>query len=186
MTKLTIKNMVCRHCMATVSHLLTSHLGLPVKSVELGYATVGRDLTADELRRVAEALREEGFELIQSREAQVVEDIKHLLIEESRRDASGSRQPIADMLADRLAMSYSSLSRIFSEVEGRSIENYFINLRVERVKELIKYGRESLSEIAYLTGYSSPAHLSRQFKQITGLTPSQFRDLGSRTPLPEL
>ena len=129
---------------------------------------------------MADALREEGFELIQSREAQVVEDIKHLLIEESRRDASESRQPMAEMLTDRLAMSYSSL------VEGRSIENYFISLRIERVKELIKYGRESLSEIAYLTGYSSPAHLSRQFKQITGLTPSQFRDLGSRTPLPEL
>ena len=155
MTKLTIKNMVCRHCMATVSHLLAGHLGLPVTSVELGYATVGGDLSA-------------------------------LAIQESRRDASESRQPMAEMLTDRLAMSYSSLSRIFSQVEGRSIENYFISLRIERVKELIKYGRESLSEIAYLTGYSSPAHLSRQFKQITGLTPSQFRDLGSRTPLPEL
>ncbi len=187
MVKLTIKNMVCRHCVSTVGHLLAQHLNLPVSVVELGYATINMSAIDDELmQKIAEALKEEGFELIQSRQAEIVESAKRILIEESRSDESDGRISIAELLVKRLAVSYPTLSRMFSEIEGRTIENYYLNLRVERVKELIKYNQLSLSEIAWRTGYSSVAHLSRQFKQFTGLTPSQFRVLGSRIPLSEL
>ncbi len=186
MVVLTIKNMVCRHCIAKVEHILAHDLHLPVASVELGYAKINGVLDEDVMDRVSKALEADGFELIQSREAEMVDRIKRLLIEASRRDGSDDRVSVSELLTDRLCASYATLGRIFSAVEGRSIENYYLNLRIERVKELIKYGQLSLSEIAYRTGFSSVAHLSRQFKQFTGFTPTQFRKLGSRTPLPEL
>lgn len=183
--KLTIKNMVCRHCVESVNHLLSDTLKLPVQHVELGSALIDDDLSEAQMKVISEALLKEGFELIQSREAEIVDTVKRLLIDYSRSDYS-DRVSLPDILSTKFNLSYPSLSRIFSEVEGRSIENYCMNLRIERVKELIKYRQLSLSEIADMMGYSSVAHLSRQFKQFTGLTPSQFREIGSRKPLPEV
>ncbi len=177
--------MVCRHCVDKARDLLSSGLGLTVVAVELGAATIEENLDEVQLSKVAALLAEEGFELIQSREAEMVESIKHSLIEFSRRDGE-QHENLSDMLAAEFRLSYTSLSRIFSEIEGRSIENYYLNLRIERVKELIKYQQLSLSEIADQMGYSSVAHLSRQFKQFTGLTPTQFRQMGIRKPLPEI
>lgn len=99
---------------------------------------------------------------------------------------SDSKPTIADALTSRIPLSYQQISRTFTEVEGRTIENYYLNIRIERVKELIRYRRLSLSEIAHETGFSSVAHLSRQFKQLTGLTPSQFKEMGERRPLSEV
>lgn len=187
MMKLTIKNMVCRHCVECVRRVLTDDLHLAVRSVELGGAEVDGQLTVDEMARVARALETEGFELIHSREAEIVDSIKRTLIDLTRHDVGQQRENLASLLDGKFGLSYASLSRLFSEIEGRSLENYYVSLRVERVKELIKYRRLSLSEIAYMTGYSSVAHLSRQFKQVTGLTPTQFKALGgNRTPLPDL
>lgn len=181
---LLIKNMVCRHCAQTVERTLRS-LGLDVRSVELGAAEISDDPDEKTLRLIASALEDEGFELIQSREAATVEAIKHRLIELSRTDGE-QRRNISEVLEGISGMGYTALSRLFSQIEGRSIENYFMSLRIERVKELIKYRKLTLSEIAWLTGYSSVAHLSAQFKRQTGLTPTQFRDLGTRKPLPEV
>lgn len=183
--KLTIKNMVCRHCVATVRRVLSDELHLPVQNVELGSAELADTLTDAQLAEVATALGREGFELIQSREAAMVDDVKRLLIEATRREWA-ERINISDELSQRFNISYASLSRMFSEIEGRSIENYYIGLKVERVKELIRYRQLSLSEIADCLGYSSVAHLSRQFKQVTGLTPTQFREMGQRKPLSEV
>lgn len=183
--RLLIKNMVCRHCVDKVSHVLES-LGYSDADVELGAAEIkAGELTDEELNSIGDALRSEGFDIIRSREAEIVETIKHTLIEESRNEG-GSKVSIADALTRTIPMSYQQISRIFTEVEGRTIENYFLNLRIERVKELIRYARLSLSEIAFQTGFSSVAHLSRQFKQLTGLTPTQFREMGRRKPLQEV
>lgn len=185
--KLTIKNMVCRHCVECVRRVLADGLNLDVKRVELGEAEIAGTLTDADLARAAEALRAEGFELIHSREGEIIDAIKRALIDFTRREGALERENLQSLLDGRFGLSYTSLSRLFSEIEGRSLENYYISLRVERVKELIKYRRLSLSEIAYMTGYSSVAHLSRQFKQTTGLTPTEFRELGAkRTPLPDL
>lgn len=183
--KLTIKNMVCRHCIETVRRILSDKLNIPIISIELGSAVLGVELDDKSREEVATALESEGFELIQSREAEIVDTIKRILIELSRREGE-ERENLPELMTARFHLSYPSLSRMFSEVEGRSIENYFVNLRVERVKELIKYQQLSLSEIAYVVGYSSVSHLSRQFKQVTGLTPSQFREMGRRKPLPDV
>ncbi len=183
--KLLIKNMVCRHCVDKVSNVL-DELGFRDARVDLGVAEFNaKEIDDKDLMRIGDALESEGFELIHSREAAIVEGIKHTLIEESRKEG-GERISIADALTAAIPMSYQQLSRIFTEVEGRSIENYFLNLRIERVKELIRYANLSLSEIAFRTGFSSVAHLSRQFKQLTGLTPSQFREIGKRKPLQEV
>lgn len=185
--KLTIKNMVCRHCVECVRRVLGDDLHLAVRSVELGGAVIDGELSDDELSAVSRALQAEGFELIHSREAEIVDSIKRLLIDHIRRESENPRENLQQLLDGRFGLTYASLSRLFSEVEGRSLENYYVSLRVERVKELIKYRRMSLSEIAYLTGYSSVAHLSRQFKQVTGLTPTEFKALGAqRVPLQEL
>lgn len=183
--KLIIKNMVCRHCMECVSRIFTEQFKLPVKSVELGHVELDKDLNKAQLLEIEKALIEEGFELVQSREAEIVDAIKRILIDYSRTDCH-EKVSLADIMQVKFNLSYASLSRIFSEVEGRTIENYFVNLRIERVKELIKYKQMSLSEIADSMGYSSVAHLSRQFKQFTGLTPTQFREIGCRKPLTEV
>ncbi len=118
----------------------------------------------------------------------MVDRVKRVLIEMSRRD-DGVRGNLPEMLMEEMrawSVTYGSLSRLFSSMEGRTIENYFMSLRVERVKELIKYGQQTLSEIAYDTGYSSVAHLSRQFKQHTGMTPTEFRSMGVRKPLQDV
>lgn len=182
--KLSIKNMVCRHCAETVMRVL-SGLGYGDAEVTLGQAVIPGELSEAELAAVAEALSREGFEIIKSREAEIVEIIKHTLIGLSRTE-SDDKPSISDALAARIPLSYQQISRIFTEIEGRTIENYYLNLRIERVKELIRYRRLSFSEIAHETGFSSVAHLSRQFKQLTGLTPSQFREMGERKPLPEV
>lgn len=184
-----IKNMVCQHCVHCVRNVLGELPGVTVKSVWLGGADV--DVAGDEqdyLQKISAALAGEGFELIKTRDAEMVDRVKRVLIEMSRRD-DGVRGNLPEMLMEEMrawSVTYGSLSRLFSSMEGRTIENYFMSLRVERVKELIKYGQQTLSEIAYETGYSSVAHLSRQFKQHTGMTPTEFRSMGVRKPLQDV
>lgn len=184
-----IKNMVCQHCVNCVRNVLGAMPGVTVLSVWLGGATV--DVAgngADYLPRMAEVLAGEGFELIKTRDAEMVDSVKRVLIEMSRR-AGGVHGNLSELLMDEMkawSVTYASLSRLFSSMEGRTMENYFMSLRVERVKELIKYGQQTLSEIAFDTGYSSVAHLSRQFKQHTGMTPTEFRSMGARKPLQDV
>lgn len=183
MQKILIKNMVCRHCVESVENSIRKS-GLPLSDVELGSALFSRQLDATEMKELSAILQKEGFELIEKRESEIVEKIKRKLIEDVRHDIVSS-----ESLPSRLSslnISYSTLSRVFSEIEGRSIENYFMSLRIERVKELIKYDQKSLAEIADMTGFSSAAHLSRQFKSFTGLTPSEFKSLGSRRSLSDI
>ena len=177
--------MVCRHCVAKVAEVTSRIPSLNLLGVELGSVTVDGSPSEEAIDRLDADLRKEGFEVIRSREEAIVSEIKAKLLELSR-DGEGMRADIAAMLQDALHMSYRNLSRIFASTEGRTIENYFTALRIERIKELLLDGQLPLSEIAFVTGFSSVPHLSTRFKQSTGMTPTQFREIGVRKPLPEV
>lgn len=173
-TVLHIKNMVCPRCVMAVKELL-NQLDFPVISVELGKAIVGRTPDGREMTQLRERLQVIGFELIDDKRLQVVEQIKDSIIELVRYRDNDLKVNLSDYLADKCHSDYSHLSKLFSEVCGVTIEKYFIAQKIERVKELLLYGELSLNEIALLMNYSSTAHLSSQFKRVTGYTPSQFK-----------
>ncbi len=177
--------MVCRHCVAKVAEITSRIQSLDLLGVELGSVTVVGNPEDEVIDRLDTELHKEGFEVIRSREEGIVSEIKTKLMELSR-EGDGMRADIATILPDSLHMSYRNLSRIFASTEGRTIENYFTSLRIERIKELLLDGQLSLSEIAFDTGFSSVPHLSTRFKQATGMTPTQFREIGVRTPLSEV
>lgn len=179
--RLGIKNMVCDHCIAAVRKALTD-LGHDVISVELGRAEIGGELADEDMRQLSERLESLGFELIVSQEKGIVERIKHVMLEAVRRNEP-LEERLSDYLARMIGKDFRSLSRLFAESEGRTIERYHILLKTEYVKELLLDGELNISEIAYRLGYSSAAHLSRQFKEVTGMTPTEFRRSGHRTAL---
>ena len=181
-----VKNMVCDRCIAAVKTVLTD-VGLPPSDVQLGEATIPQPPTPQQVATISANLHALGFELINDQQAQTVEQIKNIIRNVVRQGQLGSTN-LSDILATSLARDYSTLSSLFSSTEGRTIEQYFIAQRVERAKELIADGNLSISEIADTLGFSSPAHLSNQFKRATGLTPSQFRsDANSRrTPIDKI
>ena len=129
-----------------------------------------------------------GFEILDDQKQKQIEKIKSLLIKKVQSGQVEEHFSISAFLSNALHKDYSYISRLFSEVEGTTVEQYFILQKIEKVKELLVYGEENLSEISYRLGYSSVAHLSAQFKKITGFTPSQFKKLGStqRKPLDAL
>ena len=127
-----------------------------------------------------------GFELIRDKRKKQIEDIRLAIIRLLHDTTSlPARFRLSRFLADELKEDYATLSGLFSSVEGITIEHYFILQKIERVKELLKYDEMPLKEIAWNLGYSSTQHLSNQFKQVTGMTPSKFRrlDSASRTPI---
>lgn len=177
--------MVCRHCVAKVAEVTSRIPELNLLGVELGSVTVEGNPSDEVIDRLDSELRKEDFEVIRSREEAIVAEIKSKLMELSR-DGEGVRADIAQILQDSLHMSFRNLSRIFASTEGRTIENYFTALRLERIKELLLDDQLPLSEIAYVTGFSSVPHLSTRFKQATGMTPTHFREIGVRTSLSEV
>lgn len=182
-----IKNMVCKRCVMVVNDELEK-LGLRPISIELGEVVLNKELSDIQKTQVKTALEKVGFELIDNRKGQLIERAKTLLIELVHRQNNELRTNLSDYLSQQLGHDYSSLSTLFSEVEGTTIEKFYIAQKIERVKELLVYDELSLSEIAHLLNYSSVAHLSNQFKKITGLTPSHFKQIGAvkRKPLDEL
>lgn len=174
MTAIKIKNMVCPRCIAAVRRILQSH-GLGVCEVTLGEAVVA-DVVDDGVKSaIAVDLAAEGFVLLDDPRSALVERIKATVIQWVRH--LSERPKLSLWLSSQLARDYSALSRLFSEVCGMSIERYCILQRIEFAKELMCYSQLSLSEIAWQLGYSSPAHLSSQFKQATGMSPREFRDM---------
>lgn len=181
--KLTIRNMVCDRCKAAVKRVFDSQR-LPVVHIELGEVELEREPRPDELDALRGALRIEGFELVDDRDATTIARIKAAIVKLVHHDGTAGRVKLSEHLSDALHKEYSGMSSLFTQVEGITIEQYFLLQRMERVKELIKYGELTLSEIADRTGFSSVAHLSAQFKKLTGMTPSAFKAMGfGRTPL---
>jgi AraC family transcriptional regulator len=187
METLYIKNMVCNRCVKTVREVL-EELGLQVSRVELGEASLDAPLTADQAEKVRKALEESGFLLLDDKRSKLINQIKTLVIQRVHYEDERAAVNLSDHIAKSLGMDYSYLSNLFSSVEGLTIEKYLMLQKTERVKELLVYGELSLSEIADKMGYSSVAHLSAQFKKITGLTPSFFRQMqgSKRKTLDEL
>ncbi len=172
--------MVCNRCIRVVREELTA-LGFPVKTVELGKAIVDTELTREELTSINEVLIKNGFELIDDKRSRIIERVKTLIIETIHHDAEKPAHiNFSTYLAKELAYDYSYLSRLFSAIEGITIEKYIVLQKIEKVKELLVYDELSLSEIAYRLGYSSVQHLSMQFKKTTGFPPSHFKKLKSR------
>ena len=161
--KLLIKNMVCPRCISAVSDLFVSE-GVTVKSINLGDVETVEELTQDQLLSVGRKLKDIGFELLDDPRSQLIEQIRVAVQQWVRMDEE--RPKLSDYLSRHLNKDYSTISKLFSEVRGVTIERFSILHRIEYVKELLCYSQLSTSEIAYRLGYSSPAHLSSQFKPI--------------------
>ena len=162
------------------------HLHFEVKDITLGKVDVSPEPDAHQLQDIASAFQILGFELIDKEKDQLVEQIKNKVIELVHySDLNEINESLMHLIADRLDKDYAYLSRLFSDVEGITIEKYIIQQKIEKVKELLEYGELNLNEISYKMGYSSSAHLSAQFKTLTGLTPSKYKKSGSnrRNPL---
>lgn len=176
--KLVIRNMVCDRCKAAVARLLEEHK-LPVKHIDLGEVELLEELPKERIDALRVPLQQIGFELVDDREAALIAKIKAAIVQLVHHSGESDRKTkLSEHLSGSLNKEYSSLASLFSEVEGITIEHYFLLQRLERVKELIKYGELTVSEIAYNTGFSSVAHLSAQFKKLTGMTPTAFKELG--------
>ena len=181
---LIVRNMVCDRCKAVVKRVLLEN-GIDVKHVDLGEVEVGHEPTTAQVDAARAALNTEGFDLVDGREAAMIARIKAAIVKLVHHHGEmQGRVKLAEHLSAALNKEYSSLSTLFPQVEGITIEQFFLLQRLERVKELIKYDELTLSEIADRTGFSSVAHLSAQFKKLTGMTPSAFKAMRTgRTPL---
>jgi AraC family transcriptional regulator len=188
MTTLYIKNMVCNRCIMVVDQEL-QRLGLHPKKVTLGEVVVEEDaLSPEQLDKLDVSLSKFGFERIDDRKARLIEAIKSKVIQMIHHsDKVDVRFNWSTVLSEELHYEYNYLSNLFSGVEGITLEQYIIRQKIEKVKELLFYDELNLSQIANRLGYSSVAHLSAQFKKVTGLTPSEMkksRDLDhNRKPL---
>jgi len=174
--QLYIKNMVCNRCITAVKNEL-ENVGLDVLSVELGEAEIASEPSKGQLQELNIALKVLGFGLINDRKSRMIEQIKNEIIYLVHHSGEVLNTNLSTWLADKLNYDYTYLSNLFSEVEGTTIEKYFIAQRIEKVKELLVYDELSLSEIADALGYSSTAYLSSQFKKVTGLTPTFFKSI---------
>jgi AraC family transcriptional regulator len=183
-----VKNMVCDRCILVVRQQLEG-LGLTVKEISLGKVRLEQDLSKKQLQDIASAFAILGFELIDKEKDQLIENIKTQVIElVHHSDLNEVRQSLITLIAQRMNKDYAYLSRLFSDSEGLTIEKYIIHQKIEKVKELLEYGALNLNEIALKMGYSSSAHLSTQFKSVTGISPSVYKmqDSGQRKPLDHL
>lgn len=165
--------MVCPRCIMAVKDILNKS-NIEYTHIQLGHVILNKDLTGKEKEELPGELKNIGFELLSDTQQQTVEQIKNLIIKQIHHSDSESFT-ISDLLSDKLHKDYSYLSKLFSSIEGITIEHYTILQKVERIKEFLSYDQLTLSEIADKMGYSSVAHVSAQFKKVTGMTPSVFK-----------
>lgn len=182
--KLYIKNMVCDRCKMVVKSELEK-LGVDISNIDLGEVELNKPINDKQKDLISTALAPLGFELIDDKKSRLIEQIKTLIIELVHYNNNGLKINLSDYLSEKLHHEYNYISNLFSEIEGTTIEKYFIAQKIEKVKELLVYDELSLSEIAFRLNYSSTAHLSSQFKKVTGLTPSHFKEIkmNKRKPL---
>ncbi len=151
--------------------------GLRPLFFQLGEVEIEGDLSKDQLLQLNTSLKALGFELIDNKKSQTIEKIKTAIISLVHHSSENINSNLSEFLVSQIHQDYHYLSNLFSEVEGTTIEKYYIAQRIEKAKELLVYGELTLSQIADQLGYSSVAYLSNQFKKVTGLTPSFFKDL---------
>lgn len=185
--QLYIKNMVCNRCILVVQQELHK-LKIESRHISLGEVETTTELTKEQLQQLGHGLSALGFELLDDARQQLISKIKNIIVQQVHYTEEHALHNYSEILSKSLHKDYAFLSNLFSAVEGITIEKYIIHQKIERVKELIIYDELNLTEIAYKVGYSSVAHLSTQFKKVTGLTPSHFRKIGKqkRKPLDEV
>jgi AraC-like DNA-binding protein len=177
--KLYIKYMVSIRCKMIVKSELEK-LGLHYTMVELGEADVVESLSARQRALLAAALKLSGLELMDDKKSMLIEKIKNVIVEMVHYSEDALKVNFSNHLSEKLGYDYTYLANLFSEVESTTIEHFIIKHKIERVKELLVYDELTLTEIAYQLHYSSVAHLSNQFKKITGLTPTFYKRLKDR------
>lgn len=176
--------MVCNRCILVVQNELDK-LGIEATNIKLGEITLKKDLTTKEREELENVLDPLGFQVIDDKKSRMIEKIKNVIIDLVHHQDNDAKTNLSDVLSDALHHNYNYLSNLFSDIEGTTIEKYFIAQKVEKIKELLVYDELSLSEIADRMNYSSVAYLSNQFKKVTGLTPSHFKQIreDKRKPL---
>jgi len=171
--------MVCLRCKMVVKSELEK-LGLHYITVELGEADIKEDISAEQLDKLSRALKKTGLELMDDKKSILVEKIKTIIIELVHYTDEQIKTNLSDYLSEKLNYNYTYLANLFSEVKGTTVEKFYLTHKIEKVKELLVYDELNLTEIADKLHYSSVAHLSTQFKKITGLTPSHFKNLRNK------
>lgn len=174
--KIYVKNMACESCVIFVKETLDD-MGIPVFKVELGEIDTRKDVSDDEKKKLDNKIKTAGMELLEKKQGVLIEKIRAAMVDYVSNSEKYPDIKFPELLSKELNLSYTYLSNLFSEVEVTTIEQYIIALKIERVKELIIFGEDTFSEIAHKLNYSSAAHLSTQFKEKTGLTPSHFKAL---------
>lgn len=181
--RLYIKYMVSQRCIMAVKEALKL-LELHFVIVEMGIVDIMEDITISQSEKLKMALFASGLELMEDKKAVLLEKIKNAIIEIVHFSDELPKVNFSDYLSEKLKYDYTYLANIFTEIQGITIEKYLIALKIEMVKELIMYDQLNLTEIAWKMRYSSVAHLSNQFKKITGLTPSHFKKLKDEQHIP--
>ncbi len=185
--KLYIKYMVSNRCKMAVKEDL-KRLGLHFIMVDLGEVEIMENISEEQREQVKIALLNSGFELMDSKRAVLIEKIKNTVIEMVHHSDQLIKTNFSNFLSEKLNHDYTYLSNLFSAIQGTTIEQFIIAHKIERIKELIIYGELNMTEIAWKMNYSSVAHLSNQFKKMTGLTPSHFKKLKGqrRSPIEDI
>jgi AraC family transcriptional regulator len=174
MEEIKIKNMVCPRCVMAVE-AIAKELGLDYKEVILGSLVLSFPVSPSEEAMLEARLKAIGFEILRENDAVIIEKIKTFLISIVQHADIPPRFSLTETIHAHLSEDYSKLSSLFSSMEGQTIERYFIQLKIDKVKEWLFYGEYQLSEMAWKLGYSSVQHLSSQFKKVTGMTPTAFK-----------
>ena len=185
--KLYIKNMVSVRCKMIVKQELKK-LGLHFIIVELGEVDIMEDILGEKLEQVKNALLQSGLELMDNKRSVLIEKIKNTVVEMVHHTDNLIKVNFSDYLSGKLNHDYTYLANLFSEVQGTTIEQFIISHKIERIKELIIYDELNITQIAWKMNYNSVAHLSNQFKKVTGLSPSHFKQLKvkRRNPIEEI
>jgi AraC-like DNA-binding protein len=168
--------MVCIRCKMVVKAEL-SKLGMGFKTVELGEVEIDENISPEQRDQLKTGLLKSGLELMDDKKSVLIQRIKNVIVELVHYSEEPLAIKFSEYLSEKLDHDYTYLANLFSEVQGTTIEKFFIAHKIERVKELLVYNELNLTEIAYQMHYSSVAHLSSQFKKVTGLTPSHFKQL---------
>ncbi len=182
-----IKNMVCPRCIMAVKDLLRT-LEIQYKNIQLGQVFLSKEIDEQKLKSLEIHLDSLGFELLEPGKSSLISKIKTVIIEQIHHTQEPLSINFSSLISDKLHHEYAYLSRLFSSVEGITIEKFIVLQKIEKVKEYLIYNQMTLSEIANEMNYSSVAHLSSQFKKETGMTPTQFKGQTShhRKPLDKL
>ena len=175
--------MVSNRCKVAVKEELKK-LGLHFIMVDLGEVDIMEELSSEQREALKTALLNIGFELMDDKKAMLIERIKNTILEMIHHSEELTKVNFSVFLSEKLKYDYTYLSNLFSEVQGTTIEQFIISHKIERIKELIIYGELNITEIAWKMNYSSVAHLSNQFKKVTGLSPSHFKQLKDKRRKP--